>query len=448
MWTRRSLGGLALSLTAARQGQAQQTENPAAAPPTTQSADARALRAYAETTHPRGREAAADPVWREGWDDLIARADALDPATYVMSAKARLAWFADGHTTIFIGGVTAPGFDLRLPIGVKPLEDGLFVISAKDDGAPLLGARITAVEGVPAAVLARQFIRDWPGNNPAWGHHDLGLAFLPAILRGSGLTPSKPVDAPVLIEANRDGTPVRSLLSPRVDGAQGREPFARTPSRIESLRPTDTRNFVRLLDDGHTVLIAFDSMSEDLTPTLEFVRQCFTALDNPAVRRVVVDLRRNGGGNNFLGEGLRKYLERSRFNRPGGLYVLIAPQTFSAAQNLATRLERETYAIFVGQPTGGSPNHYGDARPFAGQGYTGLVSTLPWFDSYPADTRRWIMPDILTPDVFADWAAGRDPALEAALAHTTDALPNDLSQTRTFPAVRPGQEAAWTPFWA
>jgi hypothetical protein len=37
--------------------------------------------------------------------------------------------------------------------------------------------------------------------------------------------------------------------------------------------------------------------------------------------------------------------------------ALTSPQTFSAAMNFATRLERETDALFVGEPTGGAPNH-------------------------------------------------------------------------------------------
>lgn len=412
-----------------------------------QAADAAALRAFAVETHPRGREAAADPTWRDRWDALIAGADAMDAATYVMAVKACLAWFADGHTTLVIGAITAPGFDLRLPIQVRPLEDGLFVGSAKDEGLPLLGARLTAVEGVPVEAFARQFVRDWPANNPAWGHHDLGLALLPAIMRGSRLTPHKAFDAPVLLDAEREGVAIRATLVPRTDGSQGRQPLPRAPLPIEAMRPAGVPNFVRVLDGG-VALIAFDSLSEDLEATLAFVRECFGVIEDPAVRRVILDLRRNGGGNNFLGEGLRKHLERSRFNRPGGLYVLISPQTFSAAQNLANRLERETYALFIGQPSGGAPNHYGDARPFTGLGYTAIVSSLPWFDSYPMDTRRWIMPDVVTPDVFADWVAGRDRALEAALAHTTDDVPDDLTQQRTFPYERPSQSASWTPFWA
>ncbi len=175
-------------------------------------------------------------------------------------------------------------------------------------------------------------------------------------------------------------------------------------------------NYVRVLDDG-VCYVSLDDMDDIEGKTFEaLTREVFAQLERTDTRRLIVDLRRNGGGNNYFGEALRKGIGRSQINRPGGLYVLIGPQTFSAAQNLANRLERETFALFIGEPTGGSPNHYGDAKVTTGavSGLTAIVSTLPWFDSYPQDQRPWIFPDLLVPDTFADWQAGRDPALAAA----------------------------------
>jgi C-terminal processing protease CtpA/Prc len=169
----------------------------------------------------------------------------------------------------------------------------------------------------------------------------------------------------------------------------------------------------------------------------------------PGIERLVVDLRRNGGGDNYLAEALRKRIARSGFNRPGGLYVLTGPRTFSAAQNCATRLERETFATFVGEPTGGAPNHYGDATLFTGAitGISALVSTLAWFDSYPQDRRPWILPDLPVNDTFADWRAGRDPALQTALTHQGTAAADELEPSRIFYFGRESQKRDWRPFW-
>jgi hypothetical protein len=417
----------------------------AASVPALRRAEARRLQKYAETTHPRGSEAAADPAWRSGWERLAAQADGLTAEAWVMGVMARLAWFRDGHTTIYHYMVKLPAFDLDLPITASPFFDGLYVTAAKDEGAPLLGGRIVRVDGVAIKQVLRAFAATWPANNAAWTHHDLGLALKPAVLRGARLAGPAAVSAPVTIEAEVDGSIVKAALTPRPDGDDALAALSRKPWPVETWRPGAEPNFVHA--DGKVLVIAFDRLSDKRDSILAFVRAAFAAMETPGIERVVLDLRRNDGGSNFMGEGLRRYLERSRFNRPGGLYVLTSGKTFSAAQNLTSRLERETWAIFVGEPSGGAPNHYGDAAPFQAEGFPAYVSTLPWFDSDPLDKRIWTMPDVLAPLRFADWAAGRDAAMEAAFSHVDNRTLDDLSDARTMYFDRASQKSEWKPFW-
>jgi hypothetical protein len=434
--------------------------------------EAERLRRYAEATHPRGWIAAADPAWRSGWDRLAAEADAMTPEAYLMGLQARLAWFHDGHTTMYVDGrvgpngmIKAPGFDLTLPIAATPFFDGLYVTAAKGEGAPLLGARIARVDGVAIEEVLRSFAAMWPGNNPTRAHHDADLILRPAVLRGARLAPPASVSAPVTVEAEIGGSLVKAVLIPRPDAREAQQnmstwwipisprpdarealvPLPRKPFPIETWRPGPAPNFVHA--EGRVLVIAFDRLFASKDSILAFVREAFAAMEDPAIERVVLDLRRNDGGNNRMGEGLRKHLERSRFNWPGGLYVLIGPHTFSAAQNLTSRIERETWAVFVGEPSGGAPNHQGDANPFQGDGFSAYVSTLPWFDSDPYDKRIWTMPDVLVPLRFADWTAGRDQAMEAAFAHVNDQPFDDLSELHTMYFERPSQNAEWKPFW-
>jgi hypothetical protein len=434
--------------------------------------EAARLRSYAEATHPRGWMAAADPAWRSGWDRLAAEADTMTPEAYLMGLQARLAWFHDGHTTMYVDGrvgpagmIKAPGFDLTLPIAATPFFDGLYVTAAEGEGTPLLGARITRVDSVAIEEVLRSFAAMWPGNNPTRAHHDADLCLRPAVLRGARLAAPAGASAPVTVEAEKGGSLVKAMLIPRPDAFEAQQnmsrwwipmsprpdarealvPLPRKPFPIETWRPGPAPNFVRM--EGRVLVIAFDSLFGNKDQILSFVREAFAAMESPGIERVVLDLRRNDGGDNRLGEGLRKHLERSRFNRPGGLYVLIGPHTFSAAQNLTSRIERETWAVFVGEPSGGAPNHEGDARPFQGEGFQAYVSTLPWFDSHPYDKRIWTMPDISVPLRFADWTAGTDRAMEAAFAHVDDRPLDDLSEQHTNYSDRPSQKMEWKPFW-
>ena len=93
-----------------------------------------------------------------------------------------------------------------------------------------------------------------------------------------------------------------------------------------------------------------------------------------------------------------------KVNRPGHLFVLAGRRTFSAAMNGAVDVERNTNALFVGEPTGSSPNFVGEEEPFT-LPYSKLrvnISTLAWQSSYPQDRRTWIAPTLYTPLRFGD----------------------------------------------
>lgn len=414
------------------------------------------LRLRAETLHPRGREAAADTDWHERWNALAADADQLSDGAYFIRTRQALAWFKDGHTTLlpfeFTGGVPAPmahgPFALSLPIGVRVFHDGAYVTSAKDEGASLLGARITHIGSMDTIALTRGWATNWPGND-AWAHRWAGTMVSPAFLQALGAVnnPSEPIRVEAVLGQRR----VHAALRPRPDGSADRQPLQRTKTQVElwsdAAGQAASGNFVRRVDEA--IYVSCDELGMDTQPFGTFTHACFQAMEDAAPDRLVIDLRRNGGGNNYLFEALRKHVERSRFNRPGALYVMISPRTFSAAQNATNRLERETFALFVGEPSGGAPNHFGDGQVSAGAatGITSLISTLPWFDSYPQDQRVWVMPDLPSPQLFEDWRDGADPTLQIALTHTGDAPADEWSEVNTFYFRRPSQATEWRPFW-
>jgi hypothetical protein len=409
-------------------------------------AEALALIRFAEQTHPRGLEARADPQWRKLGRDLVASASSpMDE--YVVRALALLAWFHDGHTTLRVGLINSGPFALDMPIRVGVFYDGMYVVEAIPELERLLGNRIERVGDTSINDLVRGFASIWPSNNVAWPHHDAGQLFTtPGLLHGLAVISGAAKAAIPLVTRAAKGSIIESQLHP--GGKMRRTPLPRTGSSCDGwAAEAGAPNFVRPLPDQRSLYVSLDDISQPVPQFIAFVRQVAEAMDDPRCSKLIIDLRRNPGGNNFLGEPLRKHIERSRFNRPGGLYVLVSPVTFSAAQNLSNRLERETFAIFAGEPTGGAPNHFGDAKPFPGLILRSAVSTRPWFDSYPMDRRPWIMPDMLIPRLFTDWMNGRDRVLDAVLADQSTALGDDLSEERTFYFARKSQSAEWKPFW-
>lgn len=136
------------------------------------------------------------------------------------------------------------------------------------------------------------------------------------------------------------------------------------------------------------------------------------------VTRVIVDVRNNGGGERSNYPPLLRAVQSRWVNRPNGLVVLTSRETFSAATHFAVDVERTTQAILVGEPSGGSPNHYSDSDPVSlpVSGWTVAVPTICYQKARPGDPGLVLEPDVRVELTARDFFAGNDPVLAAAIA--------------------------------
>jgi Peptidase family S41 len=182
------------------------------------------------------------------------------------------------------------------------------------------------------------------------------------------------------------------------------------------LRRRGEDHYVTTLDRGRVVFVGYNRTLGSTDPE---ARQVLRLARKPIVRRVVVDVRLNPGGDNRTYAPLLRALRSRYVDRPGRLVVLISRSTFSAAENLVADLERTTRAVFVGEDSGGSPNLYGDATavelPAARVSVN--IATRYWQKSRPDDPRVTIEPDLRVSLGSAAFFRGRDPVLAAALAY-------------------------------
>jgi len=162
--------------------------------------------------------------------------------------------------------------------------------------------------------------------------------------------------------------------------------------------------FNRVQDASDESIAEFFARLSHLTPELE-------------VKRIVLDVRFNSGGNNYLNAPVIEWVESSMQDSKIDSYVIIGRGTFSAAQTLITHLEATTDVILVGEPTGGSPNHFGDSvkLQLPHSDLTLAISSL-YHNDAPGDNRKTIEPHLLAPLSSEDYFSGRDPALEAIIS--------------------------------
>jgi hypothetical protein len=215
-----------------------------------------------------------------------------------------------------------------------------------------------------------------------------------------------------------DDPMARALPEGWVDAATGEPALWRS-------RPDDFYWFEHL-PEHNLVYFQYNQVRDQGEATLaEFVTELLAFIDDKQIQTLVIDIRQNNGGNSYLNPGLMIPLAAHPIAREEGrLFVIAGRRTFSAAQNLANDLDRETKAIFVGEPTGSRPNFYGEDHVFrlAYSGLTGSISTRYWQGGATSDDDRiWIAPRIAAEPDFADYRDSRDPALTAILEHAQTA---------------------------
>jgi hypothetical protein len=152
-------------------------------------------------------------------------------------------------------------------------------------------------------------------------------------------------------------------------------------------------------------------------PMADFTRELLAFLDTHEVSRFVLDLRSNAGGHSPLLEPLIAGLAKRQVNRPGRLFCLIGRKTFSAAVLNAVNLKRDTEVILVGEPSSGKPYHQGQVDHMH-LPYSQL--RVQHSTRYCGDRRfdaPTLAPDIEVVSSSTHYFAGKDPALEAALAY-------------------------------
>ncbi|HEX6434323.1 MAG TPA: hypothetical protein VFZ87_08760 [Gemmatimonadales bacterium] len=399
-------------------------------------------------------------VSRAQFDSAVAWLDRRIPHLQrhqIIIEMARIAALVgDGHTNIAPTRDPKIGFR-TLPVKLYCFRDGWFVRAATQSQATLVGAKVLRI-GPATPEEAYRRVRKIVGRDNEMGARFFGpfLLAMPAVLHALELS-NHPDSATLVLE--RDGK--RSTV--KLGSSQ---PATMMPSDTDvswspdigwvdlrgSSQPAppwlkeDPNNYYwfEYLPQARLVYVQFNKVgNKDGESLADFSKRLLAFLDTADVRRVALDLRLNRGGDGTLNRPLILSLIKARkLDQSGTLFVIIGRSTFSAAQFLVNELEQFTDAVFVGEPSGGKANSYGDSRKITlpHSGITVRVSTL-WWQEDPRDPREWKAPDIAAELGSDDYRNNVDPALKAVLAHRPEPsvasrMAEALGTGRTAEAVR------------
>jgi Peptidase family S41 len=404
----------------------------------------------------------ADP-FRTSQRSEVERLYRTTRASLTSDMNVREAWVAiapilgalnDGHASL---GFPDPLNDAprRFPLRFALAEGGDTLIIVRDRSQTIpLGSRVVSVEGITGERYRNLALAAFGGQTVALHRSRVWDSGAWASIALFGDKPSYDVQ----------------WVAP--NGAAGRAaiPGSSTPSAHATPASTDPYTY-STLHNGTVGYIDYRSC-EDLPRFRTFLDTTFQTIAGSPVKALVIDIRRNGGGNSDLNDALWSYVTTKPFKQFGGMiekscarikseyghdkyvqiygeaawnapdgtilrsgmdpndnlitpgplknrysgpvYLLISVSTFSSAMSCASAAKDYGLATIVGEETGEPVNStgevYGGTTP--GLGLRAYVTTKVYLAPKPHPNGRGVVPDIHVATTIADIAANRDPVMD------------------------------------
>ncbi|MGV6832198.1 MAG: hypothetical protein ACWA5P_11640 [bacterium] len=330
----------------------------------------------------------------------------------------------------------------KLPINLYHFNDGLFIEGTHQSHEAVLGARVVAIEGVPtekALELLEPMVA--AENEQFFKSYGINFLTIPEVLHAQKITSSLQQEVTFQLEkggktfeytiATMPSEVVKTNYS--VSKQEGEWLSARnqdsTPLYLKDL---DKIYYYEYLPEEKAVYVRHSQIQDDASETtVDFYKRVFDFIDANDVEKFVLDVRLNGGGNNYLNKPIvTGVIQNEKINKIGHFFVITGRRTFSACQNLVNELDNYTNVLFVGEPTAENLNFYGDNKrvTLPNSQHTAYLSFAWWQDKPQWENEDWMAPQLPVTMSAAEYMNNEDPVLQKALNFVSDDFISDPMQ--------------------
>ncbi|NQU32366.1 MAG: hypothetical protein HQ521_03955 [Bacteroidetes bacterium] len=315
----------------------------------------------------------------------------------------------DSHTSI--GGISEFS---TLPYKVDLLSDGLFITDISIENQQYLGEKIISINGIEINTVLDGFRAIIANENEScfkwivssylriselfnyFGYSDTPNSITLNLESGNSIILTSGTDAMVSIYTG--------IIPPLF------------------LSNTTDYYWYQKLDNNSILYIQYNRCSEQSDISFQtFTNQVSDIVNQyESLNKIVIDLRLNSGGNSSIAkpliELLQYFVNNERISSEN-IYVIIGRKTFSSAVLNSIELKGAIAPVFIGEPTGGKPNHYGEVESF-------LLPNSQLEVRYSTKYFNWIQgdPSSIIPDVLIEFSSqdlinGHDPILDYIISH-------------------------------
>ncbi|MCK0179142.1 hypothetical protein MWU50_07560 [Flavobacteriaceae bacterium S0862] len=359
--------------------------------------------------------------WEQNIASLKENISTLSDDEIITKLMQLISLIGDGHTFV------RPPLqgDLKFhfyPIQLYQFEEGIYVTAVNKAYKEIVGSQLTHIDGISINKVIDIFKTALSVDNLMGYKENIYLSMLSEVLNNLGITKNK-TSADFTFRKSDDTSVTLNIKALDFNPAIWNSTLVNN-KELPLYRSNPLKHFwYKHIKEKNTIYlqlnINYSMPDKDIE---EFYNEVFNYMETEQVENLILDIRNCPGGNSFNNKPLLEHILKNNFiNKKGKFYTIIGRKTFSAAMNLATDLDQRTNTIFIGEPTGSSPNFVGETN-FVELPYSKInisISNAYWQRSVSWDNRKWIAPDIYIPPTFYSYKNNEDSVLDFIL--------NDLS---------------------
>lgn len=331
-----------------------------------------------------------------------------------------IARFGDTHTMIgFLAGIDN---ERKLPLSLYWTSDGLHVLRTTTGHEEILGCELLSINNIPVSAvidsICTLFTIDNQGIVKGWMPQ---LVPSVQILEYFGVMNN--ADEAVIELVDKDRKRFTHTLSATLMNKDNRVSFKADSvafcTKNQGLYFTD-----HYYADAQTYHILYNrcwnkereleygdpEKAKSIPSFVEFEEQIFAALNSQPVKKIIFDVRYNGGGDSRPGTAFIKRLAEYLTNHEEiKTYAIIGRNTFSSGILNAIDFKNFTHAMYVGEETAGKPNHFGEVRSFVLPSSNLTVDYSTKYFKNVDENVNSLLPDHTVEMSFTDYTKGIDP---------------------------------------
>ncbi len=356
--------------------------------------------------------------------------EALSDLDFAIELSELVAMGGDSHTLASLGQEIMEQMHF-MPVAVKWFDGSWILTAAPSEYRGYIGQEVTEINGHTMDELMQKFSAMTSYDNESHLRHSFqNMVEAADILKHYGFIDADASTVPVTVCGENDNNSDTILDIPILAYEEfytlddTKLALARNMRKaVPSTEAADA--YYKMLElDGGALYVQYNRCREspDLSMS-DFAAIVREKLDTGTFSKLLIDLRNNGGGSDGVIYPLA-YQAQQFIAHGGSVYVLAGENTFSSALINTVQL-KDIGATFVGEPTGGSVDHFGQVSNFTlpnsgirVQYSNKFINLAQLYEAAKPYSVESFPPDTEAAQTFHDYMEGVDTAVQYILSHT------------------------------